>query len=101
MMQKEQRLYWSVSRPLRWLGLTLDEWGVLLGGVIPGLFIVNDSQSSVGLVSIVGGFVLCYFFKKFKKISEFFLIKSWLVSRGYMSAPSKGYPHMLGKRIYK
>jgi len=100
-MQKEQRLYWSVSLPLRWLGLTLDEWGVLFGGVIPGLFILNDNQSSMGLVSVAGGFVLCYFLKKFKKISEFFLIKSWLLSREYIAPPSKGYPHMLSKRIYK
>ena len=100
-MQKEQRLYWSVSLPLRWLGLTLDEWGVLLGGVIPGLFIVNNKPSITGLGSIIGGFVLCYFLKKFKKISEFFLIKSWLLSRGYISPPSKGYPHMLGRRVYK
>ena len=101
MMQKEQRLYWAISRPLRWLGLTIDEWVVLLAGVIPGLFILNDDQSSIGIMMIVGGFMLCYFVKKFKKISEFFLIKSWLLSRGYISKPSKNYPQMLGKRIYK
>ena len=66
-MQKEQRLYWSVSKPLRWLGLTIDEWVVLLGGIIPGLFMVNNHENIAGLIAILGGFLGMYFLKKFKK----------------------------------
>ena len=30
-----QRLYWSLSKPLKYMGLTVDEWGVmLLEGVV-------------------------------------------------------------------
>jgi len=74
-IQREQRLHWSISKPLRWLGLTLDEWGILLGGMIPGLFMVNSTELTLGLTFIISSCTLCYGFKKFKKVSEYFLLK--------------------------
>jgi len=99
--KNNQRLYWSVSKPLRWLGLTLDEWGVLCAGLFPGLFMVNSQNVVTGLVFILSGIVVCYVFKKFKKVSEYFLLKSYLLSKGMLPAPSKQYPHMLNKRVGK
>ncbi len=96
-----QRLYWSVSRPLRWLGLTLDEWGVLCAGLFPGLFFLNSQKIIIGLVLIISSIALCYAFKKFKKLSEYFLLKSYLLSKGLLPPPSKQFPNMLNKRIGK
>jgi hypothetical protein len=96
-----QRLYWSVSRPLRWLGLTLDEWGILCAGLFPGLFMVNSQKVVIGLLLIVSGIVVCYAFKKFKKVSEYFLLKSYLLSKELLPPPSKQFPNMLNKRVGK
>ena len=52
-MQNEQRLYWSVSRPLRWIGLTIDEWFVMLSGIIPGIFLLNADAFLTGLLSLI------------------------------------------------
>ena len=100
-MKKEQRLYWSVSMPLRWLGLTLDEWAFLMCGLIPGIFMLNSGSLKQGLMFISVGCGLCYFFKKFKKLSAYFLLKSWLLAKGLIPTPSTGYPNMLGKRVGK
>ena len=103
--QNLQRLYWSVARPLRWLGLTLDEWSVLLVGLIPGLFFINGNNGArglkLGLLFIICGIAGCYGFKKFKNLSEHFLLKSYLLSRGLIPAPSTRYPHMLGQNVGK
>ncbi|KJV55654.1 hypothetical protein OCHUTO_0765 [Orientia chuto str. Dubai] len=29
-----QKLYWSLSRPLKYMGLSIDEWSVVLARVI-------------------------------------------------------------------
>lgn len=100
-MQKEQRLYWALSRALKYLGLTLDEWGFLLGGVVPGIVMVNGEDLLWGIGLIAAGCLLCYAFRKFKKLSEYFLLKSWLLSKGLISAPSKSYPNMLHQRVGK
>ena len=100
-----QRLYWSVARPLKWVGLTIDEWSVLLVGLIPGLFFINGNSGTnglkLGLVFIIGGIAGCYGFKKFKNLSEHFLLKSYLLSKGLIPAPSKRYPHMLNQNVGK
>ncbi|WP_341756985.1 MULTISPECIES: hypothetical protein [unclassified Candidatus Tisiphia] len=95
-----QTLYWSLSRPLKYMGLTIDEWGVLLLGGIPGLIFLNSANATLGLSFIIIGIILCYGFKKFKKLSEYFLLKSYLVAKGILPAP-KGYPALLNKRIGK
>ena len=100
-MQNEQRLYWSVSRPLRWIGLTIDEWFVMLSGIIPGIFLLNADAFLTGLLLIFMACFLCYAFKKFKKVSEYFLIKSYLLSKGFWPKPSKNYPDMLNQKVGK
>lgn len=96
--QSHQPLYWSLSRPLKYMGLTLDEWGVLLLGGIPGLIFLNSANAKLGLSLIFVGIGLCYGFKKFKKLSEHFLLKSFLVAKD-MLPPPQGYPKLLKKRV--
>ena len=99
--QKSQRLFWSLSQPFRLFGMTIDEWALVLGGVIPGIVLVNDDGLMFGMGLMIGGCFSCYAVKKFKKLSEYFLLKSWLLSKGLTAAPSKGYPHMLNQRVGK
>ena len=100
-MKKAQRLYWSIGMPLRWLGLTLDEWFFLLLGIIPGIFMVNSGSLKYGSIFVCLGVILCWSFRQFKKLSENFLIKSFLLSRGFWQTPSKNYPNILGLRVGK
>lgn len=81
-----QNLYWSLSRPLRYLGLTLDEWAVTSITVLPGI-IIAQTQAKLGLSLIGGGVFVCYSFKKFKKMSANFILKSFLIGKGYLPAP--------------
>jgi hypothetical protein len=78
-MVKGQQLYWSASKPLRWIGLTIDEWGLLLGGVIPGLAILNIQKLTLGIALISFRIFSCY---TLKKLSEDFLLKSYLLFKG-------------------
>jgi hypothetical protein len=100
-MKNQQKLYWSVSKPICYLGLTIDEWGALFVGLVPGVFMINGENFKIGMIFIIGGCFSCYLFKKFKGLSRFFLLKSWLLSKGLISAPSKNYPHMLNKTVGK
>jgi len=95
-----QRLYWSLSRPMRYMGLSLDEWAVLLLGLIPGIILLNSARGTLGLSCMVGGITLCYCFKKFKKLSDYFLLKSFLVAKKCIAAP-RNYPGLLGRRVGK
>lgn len=45
-----QSLYCSLSRPLRYMSLTLDEWGVSLVSVIPRIVLFNSGNAKLGLV---------------------------------------------------
>jgi hypothetical protein len=98
MMQKsqQQRLFWSVSRPLKYLGLTLDEWAIALIGVLPGVYFINSANIRVGGSFLIGGLVLCWSFKKYKRLAQSFKIKSFLIAKNLFKAPSK-YPKMLNK----
>lgn len=96
MSKNQQKLYWAVSRPLRYLGLTLDEWGITLIGVIPGIIFINSSNIKLGLIFLVFGILFCWLFKKYKKISQSFKLKSFLVAKGLLRAP-KQYPALLKK----
>ncbi|SPR10425.1 Uncharacterised protein [Orientia tsutsugamushi] len=57
-------------------------------------------HAKLGLAFMVGGIALCYCFKKFKKVSENFLLKSFLVAKGLLPAPL-GYSRLLGKKVGK
>lgn len=97
---QNQQLYWSLSKPLKYMGLTLDEWGVTLVGIVPGIVLLNSGHAKLGLFWIFCGIALCYTFKKFKKVSEYFLLKSFLVAKGIIPVPA-GYPGLLGKIVGK
>ena len=99
-LSQNQTLYWSLSRPLRYMGLTLDEWGVTMLGIVPGIVLLNSSNAKLGLLCIISGIVLCYAFKKFKKVSEYFLLKSFLVAKKLLPAPVS-YPALLNKIVGK
>ncbi len=97
---QNQQLYWSLSRPLKYMGLTLDEWGVTLIGIVPGIVLLNSGSAKLGLFCMISGIVLCYTFKKFKRVSEYFLLKSFLVAKKCLPAPIS-YPALLGKQVGK
>lgn len=95
---QNQRLYWSLSKPLKYMGLTLDEWGVVLLGIVPGIILLNSGSAKFGLVCMVSGIAWCYAFKKFKKVSRYFLLKSFLVAKKWLPAPLS-YPALLDKKV--
>ncbi|MCC8371776.1 MAG: hypothetical protein LN568_03360 [Rickettsia endosymbiont of Pseudomimeciton antennatum] len=99
-LNPNQPLYWSLSKPLKYMGLTLDEWGVTLVGIIPGIVLLNSGNAKLGLFCISCGIFLCYMFKKFKRVSEYFLLKSFLVAKNFLPAPAS-YPVLLGKIVGK
>lgn len=82
------------------MGLSLDEWAVMLLGVVPGIVLLNSGNAKLGLVGMIVGIALCYTFKKFKKVSEYFLLKSFLVAKKWLPAPAC-YPLLLGKIVGK
>ena len=82
------------------MGLTIDEWAVLFIGGVPGLIFLNSANLKLGITFLSLGMGLCYCFKKFKKLSEYFLLKSYLVSKGILPAP-KFHPNLLNKRVGK
>ena len=92
----QQRLFWSVSNPLKYMGLTLDEWGVTLIGIIPGIYFLNSGFIKYGFVFFMGGITLCWLFKKYKRLSQSFKPKSFLVAKGLLKAPAC-YPKLLKK----
>lgn len=98
-MQKkvQQRLFWSVSRPLKYLGLTIDEWMVTLLGVIPGFILVNSGTITFGLSLMIAGGVLCWSFKKYKRLARSFKLKSFLIAKGVLSPPIS-YPKLLKRK---
>ncbi|KDO02752.1 MULTISPECIES: hypothetical protein [spotted fever group] len=97
---QNQQLYWSLSKPLKYMGLTLDEWGVTLVGVVPGIVLLNSGHAKLGLFCMFCGIGFCYSFKKFKKVSQYFLLKSFLVAKKILPAPIS-YPGLLGKKVGK
>jgi hypothetical protein len=92
----QQRLFWSVSKPLKYMGLTLDEWGVTLVGLIPGIILLNSAKIKMGVLFLLSGVMLCWIFKKYKRLSQSFKIKSFLIAKGLMPAPAF-YPRLLKK----
>lgn len=92
----QQRLFWSVSKPLKYMGLTLDEWAVTLTLVIPGIILLNSGKVKIGLMFLLGAIVLCWMFKKYKRLSQSFKIKSFLIAKSVYPAPPF-YPKLLKK----
>jgi hypothetical protein len=92
----QQRLFWSVSKPLKYLGLTVDEWCVSLIFIVPGFILLNDGNITVGLGLCAIGLFMCFLFKKYKKLSQSFKLKSFLIAKKFIPAP-KYHPKLLKK----
>ncbi|SPR08736.1 hypothetical protein [Orientia tsutsugamushi] len=97
---QNQKLCCALSRPLKYMGLSIYELVVVLAGVAPGIVLLNSRHAKLDLAFMVEGIALCYCFKKFKKVSENFLLKSFLVAEGLLPAPL-GYSRLLGKKVGK
>lgn len=92
----QQRLYWSISRPLKYMGLTIDEMIVTIGGIGIAVFVLMDGSLKLSLFFFVATFVACYSLKKYKRVSQYFKLKSFLVANNIMPAPPS-HPKILGK----
>ncbi|MFV9936533.1 MAG: hypothetical protein AB8U84_04975 [Rickettsia endosymbiont of Haemaphysalis japonica] len=82
------------------MGLSLDEWFVVLLGMVPGIVLLNSGNAKLGVMCIIIGIMLCYIFKTCKKVSEYFVLKSYLVAKRLLPAPAS-YPNLLGKKVGK
>jgi hypothetical protein len=92
----QQRLFWSVSTPLKYLGLTTDEWLISIIGIGPGLYFFINESIRWGFICCIGGFFVLGLFKKYKRVAQNFKIKSFLIAKGLLKGPSR-YPNMLNK----
>lgn len=85
----EHRLYHYLSESVQVLGLTLDEWGVVLVSVAGGLM----CRSAVSQLGAYGaGGLLLYGLKKFKKHGGGQDLKAYLYWQGFWPAPSATFP---------
>ncbi|KJV70706.1 hypothetical protein OTSTA716_2491 [Orientia tsutsugamushi str. TA716] len=71
-IMQNQKLCWALLRPLKYMGLSIDEWGVVLAGVAPGIVLLNSRHTKLGLAFMVGGIALCYCFKKLRRYRRIF-----------------------------
>ena len=93
-----QRLYWSLSKPITHMGLTIDEW-LLAGAIgIPSVICLIFGYISIGCCLLITTGIVLSSVKKFKKLSRGFVVKSWLVAKGLMLAP-KYYPNLKNKIV--
>ena len=92
----QQRLYWSISRPLKYMGLTIDEMLVTIAGIGMGVYFLMDTSLRLSAFFFIGTLTLCWFMKKWKRVSANFKLKSFLVAKNILPAP-KNYPKMLNK----
>lgn len=94
----QQRLLWSMGKPLCYLGATIDEWFVLLSGFGPGLYLLSSNMLKAGFLCFIASAVMFYMFKKYKKLSINFNLKSFLVAKKLIAAP-ESYPGLIGKKV--
>jgi hypothetical protein len=100
-MKNKQRLYFALAKPLSYLGLTVDEWLILITGVVPGIIFAHNDSAKVSIMFLVTGIFACFMFKKYKKIAPHFLWKSFLLSKNLWPRPSKNFQRFLNKRVGK
>lgn len=96
-----QKLFWSVGAPFRYLGFTVDELCLILGGFGGCVVLLNTGYFLVGLGVLLCTIVSLTVVRNFKKMSKHFLLKSYLLAKGFMPPPSSNYPHLLGERVYR
>lgn len=90
--EKIHRIYTVLSKNLTFLGLSMDEWVVLMVGVMGGLYMIMHGQLLLGSVFMIFGVFGTSSIKKFKKLSVGFSLKSALYMSGYWPSPSNNYP---------
>ncbi len=93
-----QRLFWSLSKPITHMGLTLDEWFLAAVFGIPSVICLIFGFISLGCCLLITTGIVLSSVKKFKKLSRGFVVKSWLVAKGLMLAP-KYYPNFKNKIV--
>lgn len=72
---RDHRIYGYMSEPVRWAGLTTDEWGLVI--VCLFLFLVLERLAlKIGLA--ISGTVGIYAIKRLKKLAVGFSLVSWL-----------------------
>lgn len=98
---QQQRLFWSVGAPFRYLGFTMDELLIVMVGFIGCVVLLNMGFFILGLSVLIGALVVLGSLRNFKKMSKHFLLKSYLLSKGFLSSPDPHYPHLLGERVYR
>ena len=85
----QHRLYKKISDPIRFAGLTLDEWGV--GGVcLSGGFFSSSNFWKLSLFIMAPVAVMAL--KKFKKIGAGGNLKAFLYWHGLSSKPFESFP---------
>lgn len=94
---KEHRIYKYMSEPFRFIGLTLDEIGLFLGGFACFMWVESVSYK---LPFLFMGSAGVYFVKKFKKLATGFSLTSYLHwNLGVRLGLSKQWPESW-KRIF-
>jgi len=83
---KEDRIYIHFSNPWRFVGCTIDEIAIFLGGF--GLFSVT-SPKYLGAILFVSSLVGIWLLKRFKKRTEGFSIRSAL--HWYLGIKPQGF----------
>ena len=90
---KLQPLFSVLSEPIRYLGLTVDEAGVIVAGLFCGVFLMSGQYSIVGFFTIGLGILGCFALRKYKKLYGKLRFKSVLVAYGVLLPPSrKSFP---------
>lgn len=92
MQTSPHRIYHVLSKPPSFLGLTVDELVLLIGGGSLSFHLISSNQALMGLGGLFGSVFLIAFIKKFKKLSEGFSVKSYLYMHGLWPKPSETYP---------
>lgn len=72
---KEHRIYRTMSEPMRFAGLTIDELMVVMGG-LSGFFFVDNG--TIKMLFLFGFPVVVVLLKKYKKMATGFSVLSYL-----------------------
>lgn len=83
---REHRLYLYMSEPVRFLGMTIGELVLGLGGLLGVIF--NSHNLSLGTLCLVGGWGSIVVLRQFKKHKIGTDVRSFLMWYGLISAPS-------------
>lgn len=86
---------------MRYMGMSVDEWMCFVVLILPAMYLLNANESLWGGILAVGAFLGTTGYRKFKKMSENFLLKSHLIARGFWASPSALYPDLIHQKVGK